>query len=67
LACEHALAHSLPDKVEAAYRRGDLIDKRVQLMKAWADYCAKPQVEASVTSIGRARKATSKKIWVFSE
>jgi len=54
--CEHALAHSLPDKVEAAYRRGDLLDKRVQLMKAWADYCAKPQAEASVTSIGRARK-----------
>jgi integrase len=60
--CEHALAHSLPDKVEAAYRRGDLLDKRVQLMKAWADYCAKPQAEASVTSIGRARKAASKKV-----
>lgn len=38
--CEHALAHSLPDKVEAAYRRGDLLDKRVLLMQAWADYCA---------------------------
>jgi integrase len=37
--CEHALAHSLPDKVEAAYRRGDLIEKRVMLMRAWADYC----------------------------
>lgn len=37
--CEHALAHSLPDKVEAAYRRGDLLEKRVQLMQAWADYC----------------------------
>jgi integrase len=60
--CEHALAHSLPDKVEAAYRRGDLLDKRVQLMKAWADYCARPQAEASVTSIGRARKAASKKV-----
>jgi integrase len=39
--CEHALAHSLPSKVEAAYRRGDLFDKRVPLMQAWADYCAK--------------------------
>jgi integrase len=38
--CEHALAHSLPDKVEAAYRRGDLIDKRKVLMQVWADYCA---------------------------
>lgn len=37
--CEHALAHSLPDKVEAAYRRGDLLEKRVVLMQAWADYC----------------------------
>ena len=37
--CEHALAHSLPSKVEAAYRRGDLFDKRVPLMQAWADYC----------------------------
>jgi integrase len=37
--CEHALAHSLPDRVEAAYRRGDLLEKRVVLMQAWADYC----------------------------
>jgi len=37
--CEHALAHSLPDKVEAAYRRGDLLGKRILLMKAWAEYC----------------------------
>jgi integrase len=37
--CEHALAHSLPDKVEAAYRRGDLLEKRIELMGGWADYC----------------------------
>ena len=37
--CEHALAHSLPDKVEAAYRRGDLIEKRKVLMQIWGDYC----------------------------
>lgn len=37
--CEHALAHSLPDKVEAAYRRGDLLTKRIELMRAWAEYC----------------------------
>lgn len=29
--CEHALAHTLPDKVEAAYRRGDLLEKRIGL------------------------------------
>ena len=37
--CEHALAHRLPDKVEAAYRRGDLFDKRMALMQVWFDYC----------------------------
>ena len=37
--CEHALAHSLPDRVEAAYRRGDLLEKRMLLMQAWADFC----------------------------
>ncbi len=36
---EHALAHQLRDKVEAAYQRGDLLRKRVELMQAWADYC----------------------------
>ena len=49
--CEHALAHSLPDKVEAAYRRGDLIEKRVLLMQAWADYCATIPVAAKVKPI----------------
>jgi integrase len=49
--CEHALAHSLPDKVEAAYRRGDLLDKRVVLMQAWADYCAVIPTAANVTPI----------------
>lgn len=36
---EHALAHSLPDKVEAAYQRSTLIEKRVRMMQAWADFC----------------------------
>ncbi len=49
--CEHALAHSLPDKVEAAYRRGDLIVKRTMLMQAWADYCGTVPVVANVTPI----------------
>jgi integrase len=39
---EHALAHQLPDKVEAAYRRGDLYDKRKLLMQGWADYVSRP-------------------------
>jgi integrase len=37
---EMALAHTVSDKVEAAYRRGDLFQKRRQLMEAWARFCA---------------------------
>jgi integrase len=36
---EMALAHAVGDKVEAAYRRGDLFEKRRQLAEAWARYC----------------------------
>lgn len=35
---EMALAHAVANKVEAAYRRGDLLGKRQQLMQDWADY-----------------------------
>jgi hypothetical protein len=37
-----ALAHAVGNKVEAAYRRGDLFEKRRRLMDAWAEFCAKP-------------------------
>jgi hypothetical protein len=37
---EMALTHSIGNKVEAAYRRGDLFEKRRQLMQAWARFCA---------------------------
>jgi integrase len=36
---EHALAHQLRDKVEAAYQRGDLLRKRANLMEEWSHYC----------------------------
>jgi len=36
---EAALAHTISDKVEAAYRRGDLFDKRRRLMEDWAAFC----------------------------
>jgi integrase len=39
---EMALAHAVADKVEAAYRRGDLFEKRRQLADAWARFCAQP-------------------------
>lgn len=38
--CEMALAHVIGNKSEAAYRRGDLFDKRRRLMADWAGYCA---------------------------
>jgi integrase len=37
---EMALSHTIGDKVEAAYRRGDLFEKRRRLMEAWASYCS---------------------------
>jgi integrase len=41
---EMALAHVVSDKVEAAYRRGDLLEKRRRLMAEWADYCARASI-----------------------
>ena len=41
---EMALAHVVGDKVEAAYRRGDLLAKRKQLAEAWARFCTSPPV-----------------------
>jgi integrase len=51
-----ALAHTVGDKVEAAYRRGDLFQKRRKLMDAWAAYCGRPPADtAKVISIVAAR------------
>ena len=46
--CEAAMAHAIDSKVEAAYRRGDLFNKRRQLMAAWARYCAAPAITGEV-------------------
>lgn len=43
---EHALAHQLRDRAEAAYQRGDLLAKRARLMADWARYCATVQGSA---------------------
>jgi integrase len=40
--CEMALAHTIPNKAEAAYRRGDLLEKRRELMEAWAHFVVPP-------------------------
>ena len=44
---EMALAHSIPNKTEAAYRRGQLLAKRFELMEAWATFaCPAPAVDS---------------------
>jgi integrase len=57
VAIDLALAHTVGDKVEAAYRRGDLFEKRRRLMAEWARYCtSKPSDLGAVIPLQR--KAT---------
>jgi integrase len=51
---EAALAHVLEDKTEAAYQRGDMLEKRRRLMSAWAEFCAKCASASRVVSLRRA-------------
>lgn len=53
---EMALAHTVNDKVEAAYRRGDLFQKRRQLAEAWAKFCAMAIASGEVVSLSPNRK-----------
>jgi integrase len=41
---EQAVAHAIGNAVEAAYRRGDLFEKRRKLMEAWADYFSRSAI-----------------------
>ena len=54
---EMALAHTIPNKAEAAYRRGDLFEKRRQLMQDWADFLADAPdaVHANTTPLSTSR------------
>ena len=53
--CEAALGHVIENKVEAAYRRGSALEKRRQLMQAWARRCATSSADTSnVVAIGTA-------------
>jgi integrase len=56
---EAALAHTISDKVEAAYRRGDLFAKRAQLMSAWAKYCEAPAPASAATVLPMKRGRAS--------
>ena len=53
--CEMALAHTIGNKAEAAYRRGDLFNKRRGLMDAWANYCAENAANVVRLAAGNAR------------
>jgi integrase len=50
---EMALAHAIGDKVEAAYRRGDLFEKRRRMMTDWAIFCGQVSADGSVVAIKR--------------
>lgn len=51
--CEMALAHVIGDRTEAAYRRGDLFDKRRRLMSDWAKFCS--HADGNIVSLERKR------------
>jgi integrase len=53
---EAALAHTVSNKVEAAYRRTDFLDKRRLLMRDWAEFCIK--VPATAGEAGRAEESS---------
>lgn len=51
--CEMALAHAIGDQVEAAYRRGDLFEKRRRLMADWTKHCDTARQSGKVVSLRR--------------
>jgi integrase len=56
---EMALAHTISSKVEAAYRRGDLLDKRRQMMDDWAAFCSMTEpASGNVVPLRKAQKAS---------
>ena len=51
---EKALAHTVGDETERSYQRGDLLQRRREVMGAWADFCARPFAAAEVIPLRRA-------------
>jgi integrase len=49
--CEAALAHALTSKVEAAYQRSDLLERRRRLMSDWARFCGRPMIAGDVVPL----------------
>ena len=54
---ELALAHTIPNKADAAYRRQDQLEKRAKLMQQWETYVTKQRVRDVVVPISRRSKA----------
>lgn len=50
---EMALAHAIKNLTEAAYRRGDLFEKRRRLMEEWARFCETPRLGGDVVPINK--------------
>jgi integrase len=48
---EMALAHAIGSKVEAAYRRGDMFERRRKLMEDWATFLSSPSEMGQVLSL----------------
>jgi integrase len=53
---ELALAHTIANKAEAAYRRQDQLDKRTKLMQQWQQYVESAVTDGAVINIATARK-----------
>jgi hypothetical protein len=52
---EAALAHTVGDETERAYRRGDALEKRRKLMEAWAGFLSAPKRSAAVVPMRAAK------------
>lgn len=59
--CEMALAHTIKNEAEAAYRRGDLLTKRAKLMQDWAKFINEPVSTGDVTPIRQQKKVIESK------
>jgi integrase len=55
---EMALAHAVSDKVEAAYRRGDMFEKRRRLMQQWATFCMAAPLRQSASNVASIRQTS---------
>jgi integrase len=62
---ETALAHVVGNKVEAAYQRGDMFEKRRRLMTVWAEFCARKLGAAGVVPLQSVKRTLGRESCVF--